>query len=228
MAKHHFLVLFFGLLWVSSNLRAQNTATPKTVEEEFSDPRAVFVLESTQKKVSKWQNVQVDFTSITMIPDQPQQTQKGKLIQQGSKYRLDIPDRTIVNDGQALWTYLPADKEVTIRDNEAEGEYNTPLDWLKIYEKKDYYFALTNQVKENGVLLDQIEFKPRDRKAEYSKVRLSIDPTNTPKKIEIFFKDGMRMILQLDKLNSNAVIDPATFLFDAKKYPGVHVEDLRF
>lgn len=228
MANHYFSALFFGLLLVSSNVRAQNTVSPKTAEEEFSDPRAVFVLESTQKKVSKWQNVQVDFTSITIIPDQPQQVQKGKLIQQGAKYRLEIPDRTIVNDGQSLWTYLPADKEVTIRDNEADGEFNTPLDWLKIYEKKDYYFALTNQVKENGVLLDQIEFKPRDRKAEYSKVRLSIDPTNTPKKIEIFFKDGLRMILQLDKLNSNAVIDPAAFMFDAKKYPGVHVEDLRF
>lgn len=220
------VVLVLSGEYVHSQTSSQ--LTPKTAEFEISDPRAVFVLESTQKKVSKWQNVQVDFTSITIIPDQPQQTQKGKLVQQGSKYRLEIPDRTIVNDGTSMWTYLPSDQEITIRDSEESGDFNTPLDWLKIYEKEGYFFTMTNQVKENGVLLDQIEFKPRDRKTEYSKVRLSVDPTNTPKKIEIFFKDGMRMILLLDKLNSNATLDPMVFTFDPKKFPGVHVEDLRF
>ncbi|HNL39918.1 MAG TPA: outer-membrane lipoprotein carrier protein LolA, partial [Saprospiraceae bacterium] len=79
-----------------------------------------------------------------------------------------------------------------------------------------------------GKLLTHIEFKPVSRNSEYAKIRVSVDEKAlTIESIKAFAKDGSRYTFKVTRLTPNKVFPANHFTFDAKKYPGVHVEDLR-
>lgn len=222
-AKHCCLLLFLlqGVLWGQ---------TPRGADLEVSDSRAVNLLQMTKEKMDKWSDVTVDFVMTTTMPDQTQNKQTGKLYQQGTKYRLELPDRTLVCDGQSMWSYLRDANEIQIQDaaDVRDEGYATPLDWLKIYDDQTYFFALVDQIQEKGQTLDLIEFKSKARDEEVSKARLSLDPLGIPRALEIFYRDGVRMILQLNTLKPNQQLAASLFKMDVSKYPDAHVEDLRF
>jgi outer membrane lipoprotein-sorting protein len=99
---------------------------------------------------------------------------------------------------------------------------------LRRYEKGDFLYAITEKTKENGKLLTQIEFKPKDKKSEYSKLRISIDEkAGTIQSIKAFSKDGARYAFVIAKFTPNKTFGKAYFQFEPKKYPGIKVEDLR-
>ena len=132
--------------------------TPRSADLEVSDSRAVNLLQMTKDKMDQWTDVTVDFVMTTTMPDQTQSKQTGKLYQQGAKYRLELPDRTLVCDGKSMWSYLRDANEIQIQDaaDVQEEGYATPLDWLKIYDDQSYFFALVDQVKDHGQTLDLI------------------------------------------------------------------------
>lgn len=223
--KHIWLTIF-----CLSTLVLSSQTTPKEVELAELEAKAAQILEKSKKTIDQYEGIEADFTMIVEIPDQDKLLQKGKLIQQGVKYKLDLPDRNIVCDGKTVWSYLKDINEVHISDasDVAEEEFSTPLDWLKIYENKDFVYALVNKMNGSDDDVDQIEFKSVDRNAEFSKIRLSVDSKNLPNKLEFFYKDGVKMTLFLDSMYSYFNAAPDFFLFDTSAYPGVHVEDLRF
>ena len=77
-------------------------------------------------------------------------------------------------------------------------------------------------------VLTQIEFKPKDKKSDYSKLRVTLDEKlGTIEEVKAFAKDGSRYAFTINKLTPNKKFAAAYFTFDTKKYPGVRVEDLR-
>ncbi len=194
------------------------------------EAKATEILESSKGAIADFEGIEADFTMVVEIPDQDKQIQKGKLIQQGDKYKLDLPDREIVCNGNSVWNYLRDINEVHISDVEEDTEegFATPLDWMKIYESDDFVYALVNRIQNGGKTVDQIEFKATDKGADFSKVRLSVDQKHLPNMLEFFYKDGVKMTLHLDAMYSYFNAAPDFFSFDKSKYPGVHIEDLRF
>ena len=53
--------------------------------------------------------------------------------------------------------------------------FMTPKDLLNRYQKGDYMYSVVDKVSEGGKILTQIEFKPKSKKSEYSKLRISVD-----------------------------------------------------
>ena len=204
--------------------------SPKEVDFQELEAQATQILERSKGVINDFEGVEAEFTMVIEIPDQERIVEKGKLIQQGEKYKLDMPDKKVVCDGKTVWNYMKDINEVHISDlaDAAEGEISSPLDWMKIYENGDYVYALVNKVTDQGQTLDQIEFKSNDRNAEFSKVRLTVDAKSLPNLLEFFFKDGVKMTIHMDALYAYYNAAPDFFLFDPSKYEGVHVEDLRF
>jgi outer membrane lipoprotein-sorting protein len=194
------------------------------------EARATQILEKSKNAIDKFEGIEAEFTMVIEVPDQDKLIQKGKLIQQGEKYKLDLPDRNIICNGQSVWSYLKDINEVHINDVEEadKSEFATPLDWMKIYENNDFVYALVNQINAQDKVVDQIEFKSTDRQAEFSKIRLSVDQKSMPNMLEFFYKDGVKMTLHLNSMYSYFNAAPDFFTFDPTAYPGVHVEDLRF
>ncbi|NJL73815.1 MAG: outer membrane lipoprotein carrier protein LolA [Saprospiraceae bacterium] len=220
--------LFFSLLFLAaacSVFGQQNTLS----KASDSDPAAKALLQKVRTKYEAYKSVEADFSLTIKIPEQAEEVQKGKLVQQGNQYRLDFTAQSIFFDGVTLWLYLKSLNEVQITDADFEAEgMLSPKDLLTIYEKDDYVYALTSRIQEGGRNLQQIEFKPLQKDFEYNKLRVSVDiNTNEVIKIEAFGKDASRYTLKIDKITSNKVFPTSYFKFEPKNYPGVYVEDLR-
>ncbi len=195
-----------------------------------SDPKAKAALEKMRKKYEAMKSLEADFTLVIEMPEQPAETQKGNLIQQGDKYRLKLKDRTLVSDGKSVWLYIEKNKEVQINDVEesTSGGISSPKDLLKAYEWKDYIYVLVQEYSENGKVVQQIEFKPVARDSDYSKIRVTLDKkTSDVVSIKSFGKDGSRYTLTMNKLTPDKQVTASTFTFSKSECPGCNFEDLR-
>ena len=198
---------------------------------EKNDPQAKKVLDKIRKKYEGFKTLEAAFTLTIEIPGEAKAVQKGAIAQEGEKFRLEMDQQVIVSDTKTTWMYLKKNNEVQITDAEplsSDNGFMTPKDLLKRYEKGDFLYAITEKTTEGGKVLTQIEFKPKDKKSEYSKLRVSIDEkAGAIAAIRAFAKDGARYTFSIGKLTTNKNLAASYFQFDAKKYPGVKVEDLR-
>ena len=222
--KNIFVVFIISFL--SLNIFIQSAQA-----QESSDPAAKAVLEKLRKKYEAYNAVEADFKLTIEIPAEDKEIQSGNLAQKGDKYRLALDNQAIYSDGETLWLYLKSSNEVQINnvdDFEEEDEFLSPKDLLRIYEKEDFIYALTNESTENGVAIQQIEFKPIDKDSEYAKMRLTVDKKkNQIIRIKAFAVDGARYTMEVTKFKPNQTYKNADFIFNPNNFPGIHVEDLR-
>lgn len=220
-------LLISGLiLCAASILHAQ-----KEPDIEVSDPDAIQLLDKVRNKLNKAKNYAADFTFTVSYPtDQDDVIKKGALLQQGAQYFVDIEDQTMTCDGQSVWVHMIADEEVQITDVEESTEgFNNPSDFLSIYEKEEFIFGILQSYFKGKDVIKEIEFKPTDEGSEFSKVRIVVN--DSKKRIEeviTFYKSGIRYHLVVDDLQLNVASADGTFVFDPSKFPGIHVEDLRY
>jgi outer membrane lipoprotein-sorting protein len=195
------------------------------------DPEAQRVLDKVSEKYEAYKSIEATFSLEIEIPEEPVDTQTGKLKQQGEKYNVDLSSYSMICDGENFWVHNKQNKEVQLNDPPEEGddEMMAPQDFYSFYKKGKYLYALTNAIVEKGVPLLQIEFKPLEGDSEYSKIRMTIEKkTSAVKRIKVFSKDGSRFTLEIQNFKANKKFTIADFTFDKEKFPGVHIEDLRF
>ncbi len=224
------IVMMVIFCFTANMMMAQDEVIQFTSANE-SDPAARKILEKLKTKFNNLESMEAKFTLNITVPEQEPIIQKGSFIQNKNKYRIEVADKTIISDGNALWYYMKNQNEVQINDVE-ELDVNsgviTPSTLLKIYDKNEHVFILADEISTKGTVHQIIEFKPLDPDADIFKITLVVDK----KKQEIvsfktFFKDGIRYKLILDKLATNKSYPNTTFIFDPKKYPDIYVEDLR-
>ena len=213
-------------LFSSSFLLAQSEYN----NSEDSDPRAKAILETIRTNYESLETMQADFALEIEYPEEDKIIQKGKMWQQGDKYHVDMDEQAVISDGTTVWVHLKSNQEIQITNAASDDEEAmiSPKDMLRMYEKDDHVFILTNEFKEEGKLVQQIEFKPMDPDAEYSKLRLTVDKKSKDiVRLKSFGKDGSRFTLKVNKQVVNQPIDATVFALDKSKYPDVQFEDLR-
>jgi outer membrane lipoprotein-sorting protein len=93
---------------------------------------------------------------------------------------------------------------------------------------KDFLYKLNEDVKVGGKKVQQIELTPIDKSKPFFKVLLNIDKkSQTISSTKIYEKTGNIYMYEISNMNTTSMVSDAQFLFDAKKYPGVEVVDLR-
>ena len=86
----------------------------------------------------------------------------------------------------------------------------------------------TGDSKVNNRTVHVIDLTPTDGKRSFFKVRLNIDKsTKQISNAIIFDKNGNRYTYTIRTFTPNVKVSESMFAFDAKKYPGVEVVDLR-
>lgn len=195
------------------------------------DPEAQRVLDKVSEKYEAYKSIEATFSLKIETPEEPVDTQTGKLKQQGEKYNVDLSSYSMICDGENFWVHNKQNKEVQLNDPPEEGddEMMAPQDFYSFYKKGKYLYALTNAIVEKGVPLLQIEFKPLEGDSEYSKIRMTIEKkTSAVKRIKVFSKDGSRFTLEIQNFKANKKFTIADFTFDKEKFPDAHIEELRF
>ncbi|MCX8492003.1 MAG: outer membrane lipoprotein carrier protein LolA [Cyclobacteriaceae bacterium] len=192
------------------------------------DPKALEVLEAMSKKYKAMANFEANLTSaMTNESEGVKEEVKGKITVKGDKFRLLLDDQEIINNGTTVWTYLPSAKEVNIDNFDPNSDDINPVKIFDIY-KKGFKYLFLGEKAEGGQVYEEIDLVPEKKNAQYFKIKMMISKKD--KSIQswtMFDKSGNRYKYVITKFTPNLKIDDSFFSFDAKKYPGVEIIDVR-
>lgn len=190
-----------------------------------SDPVAKRILDAVSARFKSFKAVQSKFTlKIENSANKLIGNKSGTVYMKGTKYRVSVTGQEIFSDGTNVWTLDNAAKEVTISKLDPSSNSITPQKLFTNFYDKDFLYKLNNDAGN----VQEIELTPIDKSKPFHKVLLFINKaTQTISSAKIFEKAGNRITYAVSGMNSNASVADNVFVYDAKKYPGVDVVDLR-
>lgn len=193
------------------------------------DPKSRAIVDALIAKNKTYKSFDADFSSrLVNTASKLDINQEGNLKVKDRKFRLTLLDNTVINDGQALWTYSKKTNEVSISDPGEMDETLDPANLFNVYEKgfKSQYVGAGT---EGGVAVETINLYPLEpAKKAFHTVVLTVDKAKMePRKVVMKYKDGNMVTYTLKNFKPNAELVDALFAFDKNKYPGVEVNDMR-
>ncbi|MTI24086.1 LolA family protein, partial [Fulvivirga kasyanovii] len=193
-----------------------------------NDPQAKEVLDAMSAKYKKIPAYSADITSSLINEvDGINEEFGGKITVKGEMYKLEMDDQVVINNGTTVWTYLPDVNEVNIDTYNPDEDEISPS---KIYDayKKGYKYLFVGNETDNGTAVSVIDLVPNDKDAQFFKIRLFIaKKDHSLKSWTMFDKSGNKYKYTIKNFNGNISPKDSAFSFDATKYPGVEIIDLR-
>lgn len=214
------LILF---LLVATGLNAQTLV----------DQDAKNLLDRVSQSFEDAKRSSVDFELIIRFSESNQEIQKGKLLQDQERFRVQIGNQEIINNGEDIYMILKDQNIAQLNsasssEESSEADLMNPRELMKMYKSGDYEYGIVGEEDVEGKRVVLVEFKPLDRYADYSKMRIAIEKTNDkPIYFKIFNKDGTQFTLKMIKLDFRPTISDNSFKFNQSDYPGITLEDLR-
>jgi outer membrane lipoprotein carrier protein len=206
------LIILSSLIILVLSASAQYDPEAKTVLDAMSTKYkkiGAFSASFSQKIENKMASVDEEIT--------------GKITVKGNKYKLEVIENEIFNNGKEVWVYSPELKEVTVSTYSPEEEEITPGNVYDIY-KKGFKYALISTLA-NGDRI--IELDPVSRDKTYHKIRLNIDNQNSLNTFTVFEKSGNQYVYSVKDFKAISSLQDSFFTFDPAKYKGVEVIDFR-
>lgn len=209
------------LIAASLQVPAQNPAR--------NDPDAKKVLDAVSAKFKTFKTVKATFTyKVENAAGKVLSTKPGTVFMKGTKYRVSIIGQEIFCDGINVWTYDKSANEVNITKFDGESTTLTPQKLFTNFYDKDFLYKLNGEKKRGTKTIIEIEMTPTDKTKPYHKVYVYIDKAATTlSSTRVLEKSGSRYSYTVNSLTPNGAITDSQFVFDAKKYLGVEIVDLR-
>lgn len=212
-----FLFLAIGIVTLKANAQATN------------DPEAKKILDAVSAKFKTFKTVKAGFTyKVENAAGKALSTKTGSVLMKATKYKVTIVGQEIFCDGTNVWTYDKAANEVTITKLDNSSNTLTPQKLFTNFYDKDFLYKLNGEKKQGTKTIQEIEMTPTDKAKPFHKVYVYVDKAGkTLSSTRVMEKAGNRYSYTVNTMTPNAAIDDKQFVFDAKKYPGVEVVDLR-
>jgi outer membrane lipoprotein carrier protein len=193
------------------------------------DKKAEDILKGVSQKYQSYKSVKATFVITMENPsDKSKDEQKGTICLKGDKYKLEVAGQDIVSDGKTRWTFVKDANEVQIDNLKTDENAITPANIFTMYEK-GFLFKFIGEQNEKGMTYQLVELVPVDpKKKNIFKVKLSINKNDKfITSAKLFDKNGTIQTIAVDKLTPDACNDDSIYSFNASKYPGAEVIDLR-
>ncbi|MBB3842078.1 outer membrane lipoprotein-sorting protein [Runella defluvii] len=190
-----------------------------------NDKRAATILDAMSNKYKTMTSFKVAFTYIN---EGTKETLKGDATVKGTKFRLKMAGQEIFNDGKIMTTYIKESNEATV--NNYDPKEAGDIDPTKVYTiyKKGYKYTFLEEVTEAGKAYEVVELTPEKKDSKVAKLQIKVDKKDkSVKSWKIFQRSGQRLGFKVDSFVPNVKVDDKSFAFDASKYKGVEVIDLR-
>jgi outer membrane lipoprotein-sorting protein len=206
-------ILFFLLLSVL-NANGQN------------DQESIKILDKFADNALKAPSVSMKFKLITVNQtDNTNDTLEGSVILNKDKYKLDLPDNIVWFNGETSWSYLTAEKEVTItKADKKDNTFQSRPSLIFSMYKKGYKNRLIEEKSDSYI----IDLYPEDIKSELLRIRLYIGkPLFNLISLEYKRKDGVISTLYVNEYDLRVKPASDIFVFPAGKYKDAEVIDMR-
>jgi outer membrane lipoprotein-sorting protein len=191
-----------------------------------NDQEAIKILDKFADDALKAPSVSMKFKLVTINQtDNTNDSLEGSVILNKDKYKLDLPDNTVWFNGETSWSYLTAEKEVTItKADKKDNTFQSRPSLIFSMYKKGYKNRLIEEKSDSYI----IDLYPEDIKSELLRVRLSIGKTLFNLiSLEYKRKDGVVSTLHVNEYDLRVKPSPDTFVFQAGKYKDAEVIDMR-
>ena len=209
------------LMLMTVGFSSINAQVPKGMGK--SDPAAKKILDAVSAKFKTFKTVQGKFSlKVENAAGKILGTKTGTVFMKGTKYRISVTGQEIFSDGSNIWTLDKASKEVTISKIDPSANSLTPQKLFTNFYDKDFLYKLNGTTK----AINEIELTPIDKTKPFFKILLYVDK-NSISTTKLFEKTGNKYTYSTTSLTPNGNVPDATFVYDAKKYPGVELVDLR-
>jgi len=191
-----------------------------------NDPQAIKVLDKFSSTATRAPSVSMRFLLInTDQVENTKDTLEGSVILSKNSYKLDLPDNIIWFNGETSWSYLTAEKEVTItRPDKKDNSFQTRPSSIFTMYKNGYKSRLIEEKTDHYI----IDLYPEDLQNELVRVRLSIaKPSLNLRSFEYKRRDGITIDLIIKEYSLKVNPKPGTFIFSPETHKGVEVIDMR-
>lgn len=191
-----------------------------------NDKEAINILDKFSANALGAPSVTIKFDLVTNnLTENTKDTLTGSVLLSKNKYKLDLTDNIIWFNGETIWSYLPAEKEVTISraDKKDNSFQNRPSAIFSMY-KNGYKCRLIEESSDSFI----IDLYPEDIKSDLLRVRLSIGKTlMNLRSLEYKKRDGNVITLLVREYNLKIKPEPDEFTFQKSNYKEVDVIDMR-
>lgn len=191
-----------------------------------NDKEAINILDKFSANALGAPSVTIKFDLVTNnLTENTKDTLTGSVLLSKNKYKLDLTDNIIWFNGETIWSYLPAEKEVTISraDKKDNSFQNRPSAIFSMY-KNGYKCRLIEERSDSFI----IDLYPEDIKSDLLRVRLSIGKTlMNLRSLEYKKRDGNVITLLVREYNLKIKPEPDEFTFQKSNYKEVDVIDMR-
>jgi len=190
------------------------------------DQNAIKILDSFANKALKAPSITMKFNLVTSsLTDNSTDTLAGSVIISKDKYKLNLPDNIIWFNGETSWSYLPAEKEVTItKADKKDNTFQSRPSLIFSAYKKGYKNRLIDEKSDSYVL----DMYPEDIKSELIRIRLTIGkPLLNLISLEYKKKDGTIITLHVSTYDLKDKPESDTFVYQPAKFKDVEVIDMR-
>jgi outer membrane lipoprotein carrier protein len=216
-----------GIFLVMVMFFSANAQPPKGMGT--SDPAAKKVLDAVSAKFKTYKSVQAKFSlKVENGSGKVMGNKSGSVSMKGTKYRVTVTGQEIYCDGSNVWTYDKSANEVTITRLDGSNNTITPQKLFTNFYDKDFLYKLNGESKSGAKTLQEVELTPIDKSKPFHKVLVYVDKAaQSITSTKVFEKTGNKYTYAVSGMNTSGAVTDALFVFDAKKYPGVEVVDLR-
>ena len=201
------LIIFFGVSWTQS------------VED---------IVEEIQQKYEDLENLSARFSQIEhfQLTGSKNETIGKIYVKNGIKYRLETEDRTIVTDGETVWTYSAFNNQVLVDRAKKNDSSLLPRDLLFKYPR-DYYASLLDKVKYDNKDHYLLKLDPKEDTHGYVKTMKIWVNTDTYLISKIEYTDFNENIstFAIQKINITKELPDWFFKYEAPE--GAEIIDLR-
>ncbi len=191
---------------------------------QSKDIKASALLEEVSKKATSFKSIKVDL-SYTMFNAKAKINEEKTvtLLVSGDKYKMSAAGQTILCDGKTIWTYIKESNEVQVNALENKDDALTPSKLLTSYNS-NYKSKI---IKSNDPTAESVELIPNTNK-NFTRAILEIDKAKKQiKSFALYDKSGNVFTYKVKTYITDSPVTDADFTFDAKKFPGVEVIDMR-
>ena len=190
------------------------------------DQKASDILDQVSAKTKAYKSIKADFSyRMENAKAKINEEKQGSLLLSGDKYKMQASGQTVICDGKTIWTFMPESNEVQVNSLDNKDEALTPSKLLSNYNT-NFKSKILNEKNADPSNV-KIELVPNVIK-NYNRAVLTVEIVKLQvRSFVIYDKSGNIFTYTITRFQTDLPVNPSDFTFDAKKFPGVEVIDMR-
>jgi len=202
-------------------------AFAQTQQDLAAEVKGEQLLRETSQQIKSYRSLKIQFTyEMENSQLNVKESMKGELLSQGDSYHMLVDGNLFISDGVNTWSYLEEMNEVYLNLLENSEGGLTPTSIIDEFETQ-FRARYIRQETHKGKKVEIIDLIPLTPQAFY-KYRVALDTTGKMLVYTIAYdREGGTYTYNIDRVETNASIPAGQFTFNASRFPGVEVIDLR-